>query len=1118
MKKAFLLLLIAAASIPVFGQTQQSGKSLTTGPQLWEFFAGGSGSLLSYAARTDGAVFGTGLIGELLPAACGGNVLCLVNAYNPLALPGHQGAALVYTGGLTSVPPAAGTSISGTNIYGLNSYLTGVNHHMTDPDYGTDFFRATDSTMGNAVTCLGGGKFGQAFNGIGAGSAQVWASDNSKVRLNTIGGSASVLAFYPDEIDPVSGKPGVVRPSDLCGGYFPGASSFAGIDPHVIFTAANDQENTVPFSSTTGTFITPETVTNGSAHAQILAVNSSFAQFGIVTGSISGNVWTGATSGATLTAISNPPTGAGSTPYANAIYKGIICDGATSNPDESVCLLNPNPSPCLANDTNPLCWYVYWTMLFEFNYLPSMAGDPHFPAADDCLPQNFNANYTGVFAPATDTTSFTLVFGDNGQNNNTGYNGGGNASIDKGYFCPNSPDGTCQGPIYMTQYRNDPADPSNHGCRVFNTMTDQVTGDWGATGQALDQEAYDVPGTVHGTLTPGDAFVQVGTGASTQLICMEDGTNTCQPSGWTQMYTGLIWPTTAAADNHNNWQDCGNNYPVTSCSGTNYFTPSAVPTNAPFLYPDVMHDMAQAPNSKLASFSLVQTAPMHVSDNGATHAVSYNATTHLTTILWNNNTVYSPHQQFILTGLVGAHDSYMNCVDANHCPVFTAVVVPNTSNLVCPGNGPYCPSGANGTITVADTLGGGSNYSDSETQVGCGGHSQPPCPSMSPNPQDENQTSGGFGGTNFAQLGTLLVAADLMSTGHHANGDHTLFQGKFYIAIDEFFPWMPATIPHGGGNPACNVAGSPCGDPYAGPLTPAPNASGVQLVPFSIFGDQHGDMNCHGTSDQCPPALFTTNVCGNALTGGVGGFPCPTAYLALWNSEIIAVENAAVRSSPGDLEGAHCSYDSSGLPEPCVFRLVHTFNSNSAWSLTASNAEGGMSPDGKYIIWPTDDNLTLGCTDGMTTNCWSSWQATAPTASGTAIHWSTDGASNVTITMNNSFCPTGGNQYYWINSAIQTISCGTRAGTVTLSGFAESWLNNKTLNLGPNTSNNWQCDSIDAGAGVCTKFILSSVAGAPVNSSGVETGAQKATPSGCNNNTPCQAPQMFIANLQTAHQ
>lgn len=1111
MKKAFLLLIIAAASISVFGQGQVSGKSITTGPQLWEFFAGGGGSLLSYNARTDGSVFGTGLIGELLPAACSGVISCLANAYNPLALPGHQGAALVYTGGPTSVPPASGTTPSGTNIYGLNSYLTGTNHMMVDPDFGTHIIRATDSTMGNSVNCLGGGRFGNSFNGIGAGSAQVWASDDSKVRVNTTGGSGTVLAF-----DPVSF---VVSPSVLCGGYFPGASSFSGTDPHIIYTVNADQENTVMFSSTTGTFITPETVTNGSAHAQILAVNSNFAQLGIVTGIISGNVWTGSSSGATFTAIINPPTGGSSTPYQNTIYEGTICDGVTSNPDESVCLLNPNPSPCLANDTNPLCWYVYWTMLFEFNYMPSFVGDPHFPAADDCLPNNFNANYTGVFAPSTDVTSFTIVFGDNGQNNNTGYNGGGNASTDKGYSCPNSPDGTCQGPIYMTQYRNDPADPTHHGCRVFNTMTDQVTGDWGPTGQALDQEAYDIPGTVHGTLTPGDAFVQVSTGASTQLTCMQDGTDTCQPAGWTQMYTGLIWPTTATADNHNNWQDCGNNYPVTSCSGTNYFAPTAAPTNAPFLYPDVMHDMAQAPNAKLATFSLVQTAPMHISDNGATHAVSYNASTHLTTILWNNNTVYSPHQQFILTGLLGAHDSYMNCVSANQCPTFTAVVVLNTGNLVCPGNGPYCPSGANGTITVTDTLGGGSNYSDSETQTGCG-HT---CPSMSPFPQDENQTSGGFGGTNFYQLGTLLVGADLMATGHHANGDHTLFQGKFYTAINEMAPWTPATIPHSGGNPACNVAGSPCGDPYAGPLTPPPNADDVNLIFFSIFGDQHGDMNCHASSDQCPPALFTTNVCGQAVTGGVGGFPCPTAYLALWNSEIIAVENATTRSSPGDLEGAHCSYDSTGLQEPCVYRLAHTFNTNGAWSLTAQNAEGGMSPDGKFIIWPSDWNDTLGCMDGTTTNCWSSWEATAPAASGTAVHWSTDGASNVTITMTNFFCPTAGSQYYWSGSAIQTISCGSRSFPgITLSGFAESWLNNKTLTLGPDTgtppSDTWQCDNSDANAGKCLKFVLSSVSGAPVNSSGIETGAQKATPVGCNNNTPCQAPQMFIANLQTAHQ
>ena len=125
MKKAFLLLLIAAASIPAFGQAEVSGKSITTGPQLWEFFAGGSGGPLIYLARTDGAVFGTGVTGELLPAACSGVMACLANAYNASATTGHQGAALSYTGSPTEVPPLLGSgSPSGTNINGLNAYLS----------------------------------------------------------------------------------------------------------------------------------------------------------------------------------------------------------------------------------------------------------------------------------------------------------------------------------------------------------------------------------------------------------------------------------------------------------------------------------------------------------------------------------------------------------------------------------------------------------------------------------------------------------------------------------------------------------------------------------------------------------------------------------------------------------------------------------------------------------------------------------------------------------------------------------------------------------------------------------------------------------------------------------
>ena len=751
-------------------------------------------------------------------------------------------------------------------------------------------------------------------------------------------------------------------------------------------------------------------------------------------------------------------------------------------------------------------------MLFEFNYVPTMTSDPHFPTGDHCLPQNFNANYTGVFAPSTDSTSFTLVWGDNGQNNNTGYNGGGSG---KGYVCPNSPQGICQGPVYAANYT------VGSGCRVFNTMTDTISGDWGPGSpgptQVVDQQTFDIPGTLSTSPAPvlGDVWTQGTTGAKTQLICTSAATaGSCAQLTGNGAYVGLIWGgsasscTNSGADATHVWTDTN--------GGT--LTPSGCPVNAPFLYPDVMHDMTQSPNNALATFSLVQTADMHVSN------VAYNATTHQTTVLFNNNTVYSPGQQFNFNTLTGAHDAYLNCTSAAHCPVLTAVAIPNTGNAICPGNGPYCASGSQGTITVTDTFGGGSNYSDAETAATA---------RMTPHPQDENSANGGFGGLNFWQPRTLLVAADLRATGHKAAGDHTVYQGKFYTVINQATPWTPVTVAHVAGPAACNVAGSPCGDAYTGALTPPPSADNVNLIPYSIFGDQHGDANSHGTSDQAPPSLATTNVCGQGGGGGVGQFPCPTQYLAVWNSEIIAAQNAALQSSPGNPIGMDGSYDSSGIAEPEVYRLMNTFNTNGAWALTAQNAEGGLSSDGIFYVLPSDWNLTTGCMDGTTTNCWSSWEATAQNASGTAVTWTTDSASppNVTITMANEFCPTGGTQYYCATGTsgsscgtgktIQSIACGTRAGTVGLSGFSESWLGGSkgaTLTLGPNTANNWGCDSTTSNAGNCTSFVLSNVVGAPASSSGTESGTQTVTPTKCANGVPCQRSDIFIGKVTTAHQ
>ena len=778
-----------------------------------------------------------------------------------------------------------------------------------------------------------------------------------------------------------------------------------------------------------------------------------------MTGTPSGLVWTGASSGAHLTATANPGSGAINAPYANTIYKGILND------------IGP-----------PNDWSVSWSLAFNFNYLPAMAVNSHFPQAPaNCLPQNYNASYNGLFMSSDDDTTFSVILSDNGQASHTGNSGSGST-------CPGAMGSgaagsagshTCTGPVYTATYRQ------AQGCRVFNSITDQISGDWGPTGQALNGQAYVIPvsGSITGTLTPGDALKQLVTGAEAQITCAEDSTQACNTSSVIQVEVGLIYTNGTPADGTHIWQDCGTS--GTACSASNEFTPSGPPVNAPFYYPDVLHDASQQSNSAVAKVTVVQQPNMKVT------SVSYNASLQQTTILYSDSATYSWGQQFNFFGLIGADDQYLNCLTLT-CPILTAIA-----------------GGQGGTITVTDTQGGGSNYTDTEN---------PATALMYPNSQGGRN---GYVGVNYWQVAGLALHPALQATGHAALGFNFDYQGKFYTAANITNPSTPATTT---GNPDGAIYGITASP--ADYQTPPPNANLIQMLPFSVTDDQHGSNNGHGLNDYSPPGFVTTQVCAQATSGGVGGFPCETSYASLWDAEIVAVESWVARSSPGNLVGADCNYGSG--PAPCVYRLGHTFNTGDNWNFNSQNAIGRMSPDGNWFFYPTDWNKVFGCMDLTTTNCWSSWQATAPTASGTATHWATDGASNVTVTMPNSFCPTGGLQYYCTGTSaqcnsnpatyIQSISCGTRAGTVKLTSFSESWLNNLTLNLGPNTANNWQCDSTDSNAGVCNKFVLSSVSGAPPNSSGTETGTQKATPTSCGTGVPCQRPDIVAAHISTAHQ
>ena len=1031
-----------------------------------------SGQLTTYNARTDMAMLGTGIPGELLPTCggAGGNCpsaggcssqstspgtgcngsctakqQCLNNAYNSSAATGRQGAALSFTGNQTQAPPAPGTSPSVCttnplncppngpyNINGLADYPTGINTPITDPDFGALFVRATGWELNNSTSypCLGGKSWGSLFSMGSSGNTLAWAPDETRVLIFPVDKPPSMLAF-----DPVAG---VGTATGICGGYLPGASAFSSVNPHRLYTTTTDQENTVLISSMTGTFLTGEAVTNSLRRATLQAINplEGFAQFSTVGGSGSyvGTVWTGAVSGATMTLTANPPTGSSTVPYTNAIYKGVLCDGTLTDPDEAAVCGTRNPwygttNACAnaGNSTNPACWYVQWELLFEYNYLPVMAGNAHFPSSQNsCLPQNYNASYTGVFGTDELDQSFTIVYSDNGQANHTGYN-----QVPPGGTCSSNGNGCCKGlmgagaagtsgyhvctgPVYNANYT------VGHGCRLMNSMTDVAVGDdlGLSQGQLLNAQANVIAlASVNNTPVVGDIFIQTTTGAETQLMALEDVngqvTNGSWPgfAGWTQALTGLIYQNGSTPPNGTDkWYDCGP-APTTlaACSATVYFTPSAVPTNPPYFYPDVMHDGDQSPNQLVTRFSLVQQPNMQVTGTGSVchQGTGNDCSSHVqsgftiangqTVISYQNNASYSPGQQFVFFGLAGTDDQYLNCLlpATIYCPVWTAVGG---------GNG----SGSGGSIIITDTIGASAGYSDTETY-----NSSTKLPQMSPNGQLVG--ANGLTAENYWQIRSLANNVSLEYGGHSAIGDICYYQGKSYACVNMFNPSQFATSD---GTPSGAVYGPAAS--LADAQTPPAGSNYPKLLPLALTPQQHGSYGDPSGTDYAPPVLFTTSNCGQALSGA-GASLCNTSWQSLYEDEIIAMENWITRSSPGSLVGADANYG-TGYSN-AVYRCCHEFNTSSSWNFNAQNAIGNCGPLGDWCIFPSDWWMTLGCMDGSD-NCWSSWQASAPNASQ---------SSSATVEPPTSFTQSGTGTA-WSNPSNLAATGTLNFATVTVSG------------------------------------------------------------------------------------
>ncbi len=131
------------------------------------------------------------------------------------------------------------------------------------------------------------------------------------------------------------------------------------------------------------------------------------------------------------------------------------------------------------------------------------------------------------------------------------------------------------------------------------------------------------------------------------------------------------------------------------------------------------------------------------------------------------------------------------------------------------------------------------------------------------------------------------------------------------------------------------------------------------LITITMPGDNHGSYNNVDTDDDQPVFFFTTNVCDQA--SGAGSSPCDSEYTGPLYDEIVGVENAIAHPTYTD-----CNYGNGMDTTGCLYRFAHTFNTGTNWNFDGQNAIGSVSPNGRFAIFPSDWNLTLGCTNGST--------------------------------------------------------------------------------------------------------------------------------------------------------
>lgn len=141
-----------------------------------------------------------------------------------------------------------------------------------------------------------------------------------------------------------------------------------------------------------------------------------------------------------------------------------------------------------------------------------------------------------------------------------------------------------------------------------------------------------------------------------------------------------------------------------------------------------------------------------------------------------------------------------------------------------------------------------------------------------------------------------------------------------------------------------NGFNSPLGQMDARPF--ASNALGVPIIPglplagcSVVQSDRHQNWSNDNSSDTTPFFATSASVGVNAQV--------PGSYNCAWVNEVMAIE-------PG-----------TGT----VFRFAHTYATGLNWSFDSQNAIGGVSQDGRFYMWTSDWQGTLGNASGGNGSC-----------------------------------------------------------------------------------------------------------------------------------------------------